>query len=97
MEECGRTTLEIAKIEGGGDQIYALRIMNGLENIDLVINIVFNMTTYTGTRGHDFTLEIGQSRLDVESIISSRKPLMSGSYVVSSDCGHSSSILTCLN
>ena len=47
----------------GGDQYQFLKILNGHENIDP--NIFFKNKTGKRTRGHDFTLVKGQSRLDV--------------------------------
>ena len=45
------------------DQIEVFKIMNGHENND--INIFLKIDTGKRTRGHDFTLVKGQSRLDV--------------------------------
>ena len=68
LKECGLTTLETRRL-GGGNQIEVLKIVNGHTNIDP--NIYFKIKTCKITRGHDFTLEKGQHRLDLlyESIL----------------------------
>ena len=66
LNECGLTTLEMRRLRGSN------RYLNGHENIDP--NIFFKMKTGKITRGHDFTLVKGQSRLDFRKYSFSRGP-----------------------
>ena len=61
LKGCGLTTLETQRLRS--DQIEAFKILNGHENTDP--NIFFKIKTGNITREHDFTLEKGQSRLNV--------------------------------
>ena len=60
LKECGLTTLEMRILRG--DQIEVIKILNGHENIDP--NTFVKIKTGKITRGHDFTLVKGQSRLE---------------------------------
>ena len=58
LNECGLKTLKMQRLRG--DQI-----LNGHEKIDP--NIIVKINTGKRSRGHDFTLVKGQSRLDVRT------------------------------
>ena len=60
-----------AKIKG--DQIEVFKILNGYENIDS--NIVFEIKESKITRGHNYTLEKKQSRLDVRKFSFSQRTI----------------------
>ena len=78
----------IMKIKG--DQTEVFKILNGHENIDPNIFLTSKIT-----RGHDFTLEKEQSRLDVRKYSFSQR---SNEWIkLSVDCVHSSSINTVKN
>ena len=62
MKEYVLTTLETRRLRRGGDQTEVFKILNGHEHI--VPKIFFKIKTGKITRGYDFTLVKGQSRLD---------------------------------
>ena len=74
---------------GGGGQIEVFKIFNGHENIDP--NIFFKIKTRKITRGHDFTLVKGQSRLDFRKYSFSQSTVNEWNKLPS-DCVHSSSV-----
>ena len=61
LNECGLTTLETRRLRG--DQIEVFMILNGSEN--MYSNIFFEIKESKITRGHNYTLVMKQSRLDV--------------------------------
>ena len=74
------------------EQIDILKILNGHENIDP--NIFFKIKTgktKSTSRGHDFTLVKGQSRLDVRKYSFSQRTVNEWNKL-SGDCVYSSSI-----
>ena len=75
-----------AKIEGGS-HIEVFKILNGQENIDN--NIFLKIKTGKITRGHDFSLAKGQSRLDFRKYSFSQRTVnewnkLSADYVYTS-------------
>ena len=87
LKECVLTTLETRRLRG--DHIEVFKILKGHENIDR--NIFFKTKTGKRTRGHDFMLVKGQSRLDVRKYSFSRRTVNKWNKL-SADCVHSSSI-----
>ena len=87
LKECGLTTLETRRLRG--DQIEVFKILNGHENIDP--NIFFKIKTGKITRGHDFTLVNGQTRLDFRKYSFSQRTVNEWNKL-SADCVHSSSV-----
>ena len=69
--------------------MYFFKILNGHETIDP--NILFKMKTGKITRGHDFTLEQGHSRLDVRTYSFSQGTIYEWNRLLT-DCVLSSSI-----
>ena len=70
-------------------QIEVFRILNGHEHIDH--NIFFKIRTGEITRGHDFTLVNGQSRLDFWKYAFSKRTVIEWNKLTA-DCVHSSSV-----
>ena len=88
LKECGLTTLETRRLRGG-DQIEVFKILSGYENIDH--NIFFKIKTGKITRGHDFTLVKGQSRLDFRKYSFYQRTVNEWNKL-SADCVHSISV-----
>ena len=64
LNECRLTPLETRRLMG--DQMVVFKILNGHENIDPNIYILyFLIKTGDHSKGHDLTLVKGQSSLDV--------------------------------
>ena len=84
-EACGLTTLGMQRLRG--DEIEVLKILNDHENI--VPNILFKIMTGKRTRGHDFTLVKGQSRLGVRKYSFSHQRTVNECIKLSADCVHS--------
>ena len=78
-----------AKIEGGGEQIEVVKLLDGHENIDT--NIFVKSKTGKITREHDFTLVKGQNRLDFRKYSFSQRAVNEWNKL-SADCVHSSSV-----
>ena len=76
-----------AKVKG--DQIEVFKILNGFENIDS--NFFFEIKESQITRGHNFTLEKKQSRLDVRKFSFSQRTINVWNKL-SEECVHASSV-----
>ena len=87
LKECGLTTLETQILRG--DQIKVFKILNGHENIDP--NIFVKIKRGKITRGHDFTLVKGESRLDFRKYSFSQR-IVNEWNKLPADCVHSRSV-----
>ena len=66
LKECGLTTLETRRLRG--DQIEVFKILNGYENIDMLMigyDMFFSLKKNSRPRGHDVKLVKDQCRLDI--------------------------------
>ena len=76
-----------AKMEGGFKILEVLKILNVHENNFIDPNMFFKIQTCKITRGHDFTIEKGQNRLDLRKHYFSQRTVNE----LSAYCVHSSS------
>ena len=86
-ERRGLATLETRRLRG--DQLELFKILRGYENIDS--NIFLEIKESKISRGHNFTLVIKQSRLDVRKFSFSQRSINVWNKL-STECVHASSV-----